>query len=250
VILVTTPIRVFYGEGDVVTGDLLKGGGTNVSSTITNNNVLRVLDGNRNKLANKNNIINGTTNNSYQTNLTNQQLHSSLQELNNNSNNNNNKNVVKENGGKLKQSISLTSIFNQFADIVTLEDGDDQNENQISTFDRKNAAVQISLSSDFASKDPKSKWEAILYSNNLYLQIPANCLVETSKEAFVNLLEYAEEELKCQNVVLCLDKSCVEKSNNLIRMFMYFGFYALSPSHPLTPQNASDSLLFMAYSFE
>jgi len=215
-----------------------------VSQSI-NGGVLRAVDGNRTntKLTNKHNIINGTNGNNnqlnngnYQTNLsTQQQFAHSLQELNNN------------NGGKQQQTnASLAALFDQFTKVVTLDEIEDQNENRNAS---KKSAIQLNLACDFASKDQKGKWEAILYDNNLYLQIPAGVLFETSKEAFVNLLEYAEEELKCQNVVICLDKSCVEKSKNLIRMFMYFGFYALAPSHPLAPENASDSLLFMAYSF-
>ena len=262
-----------------------------VSQAAINGGVLRVVDGNRSntKLTNKNNIINGTNNSNnqlnsnYSTNLaTQQQFTGSLQELNNN-----------VGGGKQQQqqpnNTSLAALFDQFTEVVTLDEIEDQNENLNSS---KKTAVQLNLACDFASKDQKAKWEAILYDNNLYLQIPAGVLFETSKEAFVNLLEYAEEELKCQNVVICLDKNCVEKckydrhfadhldqslspfldqswsstsslsmanrilflprpstAKNLIRMFMYFGFYALSPSHSLTPENASDSLLFMAYSF-
>lgn len=192
---------------------------------MSSNQVLRAVDNNRTntKLTNKNNIINGK-----------HQSSNCLNELNNQS--------PKEQGGKF---VSLASLFGQFADLVTLEELEDQNENLNST---KNTAILLNLNCDFTSS--KSKWEAILYQKNLYLQIPAGVLFETSKEAFVNLLEYAEEELKCQNVVICLDKNSVEKSNNLIRMFMYFGFNALSPAHPLTPKNTSDTLLLMAYSFE
>lgn len=184
-----------------------------VSQTAINGGVLRAVDGNRSntKLTNKNNIINGANNSSsnqlnnssnYSTNLTTQQQFAqSLQELNNN-----------VGGGKQQQqqpnNTSLSALFDQFTEVVTLDEIEDQNENLNSS---KNTAVLLNLACDFASKDQKSKWEAILYANNLYLQIPAGVLFETSKEAFVNLLEYAEEELKCQNVVICLDKNCVEK---------------------------------------
>ena len=32
-----------------------------------------------------------------------------------------------------------------------------------------------------------------------------------------------------------------------MRMFMYFGFEMLPPTHPLVPKDATDSGLFMAY---
>lgn len=161
-----------------------------------------MVDGNRSntKLANKNNIINGTNNSNYQINLTSQQQYAnSLQELNNN-----------VGGGKQQpaSNTSLAALFEQFTEVVTLDEIEDQNENLNSS---KHTAILLNLACDFASKDQKAKWEAILYDNNLYLQIPAGVLFETSKEAFVNLLEYAEEELKCQNVVICLNKNCVEK---------------------------------------
>lgn len=184
-----------------------------MSSTITNSSVLRVVDNNRTntKLTNKSNIINGTTqlnnnnnsNNHYQTNLT-TQTHGSLPELTN-------KRSTKDAGD---QHTSLATIFDQFTHVIRInESGDDQNENQDSTTTSgKSTAVLLNLACDFtSSKNSKSNWEAILYMNNLYLQIPAGVLFETSKEAFVDLLQYAEEELKCQNVVICLDKNCVEK---------------------------------------
>jgi len=257
VIPVTTSRTRQSGIPDVISGKGL----SKVSSINGGSNILRVVDSNRSntKFANKNNIINGTTHNShyhtnYSTTQQKQQLNSSLQELNKNEGSLEGA-LVKEN----RQYTSLSTIFDQFAEVITLDESGEESENSSSSssssstsggVDRK-TAVLLNLACDFTStKDQKSKWEAILFNNNLYLQIPAGVLFETSKEAFVNLLEYAEEELKCQNVVICLDKSCVEKSNNLIRMFMYFGFYALSPSHPLAPKNATDSMLFMAYSFE
>lgn len=167
------------------------------TNKVSSNQVLRAVDNNRTntKLTNKNNIINGKN-----------QSSNYLNELNNNQS-------PKEQGGKF---VSLASLFGQFTDLITLEELEDQNENLNSS---KNTAILLNLNCDFTSS--KSKWEAILYQNNLYLQIPAGVLFETSKEAFVNLLEYAEEELKCQNVLICLDKNSVEKCkyiNNNIKM--------------------------------
>jgi len=241
VIAVTTSATRLCGAPDVTSG---KSNLKECKVSSKNNSVLRVVDNNctNTKSKNKNNIINGTTN---------QQLANNLQKSNKNCHSNR---LVQDASGKLekqKTHISLASLFDQFTEVVILDNIEDQNENLNSSTISKNApAIQLNLACDFTSDDKKSKWEAILYQNNLYLQIPAGVLFETSKEAFVNLLEYAEEELKCQNVIICLDKNSVKKSNNLIRMFMYFGFYALTPSHPLAPKNASDSLLFMAYSFE
>jgi len=247
ILVVTTSLTRHCGAPDVANINE-----KNNNSKVSKNGVLRTVDSklSNTKLTNKNNIINGTANqlNHYQPNLTaQQQLNNLQQELN--SNLKFQKTQKKQVNKKSDQeTTSLSNLFSKFAEIVKLDD-EDQNENLNST--SKNQAILLNLACDFTTKDQKSKWEALLYNNNLYLQIPADILFETSKEAFVNLLEYAEEELKCQNVIICLDKNCVEKSNNLMRMFMYFGFYALSPSHPLTANaKASDNLLFMAYSFE
>lgn len=69
--------------------------------------------------------------------------------------------------------------------------------------------------------------QALLWSKSLYIQV-TDTLVNMSKEVFVNLLEYAEEELECENVILCIPKS-MSGINLLIRMFMYFGFVKLAP---------------------
>jgi len=86
-----------------------------------------------------------------------------------------------------------------------------------------------------------------LWRENLYLQIPNGIIVERSKEAFVSLLEFGEEELLCSHIVVCFSKNRNER-NMLMRMFMFFGFVALPPNHPLAPMDASDEILYMAYS--
>jgi hypothetical protein len=91
-------------------------------------------------------------------------------------------------------------------------------------------------------------WEATLVSDTLYVELPAGILPEGSKESLVTLLEYAEEKLKCRNVVCCFNKSRVDRVS-LLRVFNFFGFQILPPSHPLVVSPAQD-LLFMAYTIE
>lgn len=57
-------------------------------------------------------------------------------------------------------------------------------------------------------------WDAVFWSGNLYIHLPNNMVMEGSKEAFIELLEYAEEELVCNNVVICFKKNRTDKSNN------------------------------------
>jgi len=94
----------------------------------------------------------------------------------------------------------------------------------------------------------REKWDAVVWQNNLYLQVPNGSLVGTSKEAFVALLDYAEE-MRCANVLICLPKLRPEK-NQWMRMFSFFGFDTLPPNHPLVPMATSDDLVFMAYHIE
>jgi len=91
-------------------------------------------------------------------------------------------------------------------------------------------------------------WEATLVGDSLYVELPAVILPEGSKESLVTLLEYAEEKLKCKNVVCCFNKSRVDRVS-LLRVFNFFGFQILPPGHPLVVSPAQD-LLFMAYTIE
>lgn len=92
-------------------------------------------------------------------------------------------------------------------------------------------------------------WEGLIVERNLYLDIPAGVGVERNKEAFVTLLEFAEEQLGCQTVVVCLVKNSPDRAI-LMRMFMFMGFVLLPPRHVLTPNDAPDSALYLAYSIE
>lgn len=84
-------------------------------------------------------------------------------------------------------------------------------------------------------------WQAMLYSKSLYLK-PGESLPDGSKEAFVSLLEYAEEFLKCQHIFVCFRKPAVTKA--LIRTFMFLGFTLLPPKHPKSPPGDFISLLY------
>ncbi|RWS27091.1 hypothetical protein B4U80_13732 [Leptotrombidium deliense] len=78
--------------------------------------------------------------------------------------------------------------------------------------------------------------------------LPKVSLAGSSKEAFVALLDYAEE-MGMANVVICQPKNRIEK-NQWMRMFSFFGFVTLPPNHPLAPMATSDDLVLMAYHIE
>jgi len=90
-------------------------------------------------------------------------------------------------------------------------------------------------------------WDTLFMDGNLYVEIPQGILPEGSKESFVTLLEYAEEELKCSHVIVCFKKSRSDRAS-LVRTFMFLGFVPVAPGNPLVP-NLGD-LLFMAYAIE
>lgn len=55
------------------------------------------------------------------------------------------------------------------------------------------------------------KWSALLFKGTLYLSVPNGLVVERSKEAFVTLLEFAEEQLDCSAIVVYFEKNRPER---------------------------------------
>jgi ornithine decarboxylase antizyme 1 len=64
-------------------------------------------------------------------------------------------------------------------------------------------------------------------------------LCNGSKEAFVSLLEYAEDVLHCEHVIICLDKNSTNPRDTkmAIRNFLFLGFQPLAPGHEFVPSN-------------
>lgn len=91
------------------------------------------------------------------------------------------------------------------------------------------------------------KWDTLLVSKTLVIEIPPGNLPDGSKESFVTLLEYAEEKLGCKKVIVCFKKSCKERET-LIRTFMFLGFVLVSPgTHQLARSN---DRMYMSYSID
>ena len=79
-------------------------------------------------------------------------------------------------------------------------------------------------------------WDAVMWRSRLYVSVSSQQLSEGSKDAFVSLLEYAEDNLRCSHVVICLDKSLGEKNlKSVVRNFLFLGFQPLAPGHELLP---------------
>lgn len=91
------------------------------------------------------------------------------------------------------------------------------------------------------------RWEGVLWRGRLYLEVPSRLVQTGSKEGFVALLEYAEEELQCSHVILALSKERADRAD-VVRTFMFLGFSVLPPGHELIPTNSHN--LFLACSLE
>ena len=112
---------------------------------------------------------------------------------------------------------------------------------------------------DDSAHDELPGWEAVLWRSRLYVSVTPETLTNGSKEAFVSLLEYAEDVLECSHVVVCLGKPSYLPNNNFelldnnrasnkvdmndkeikmaVRNFMFLGFQPLAPGHEFMPSN-------------
>jgi len=102
-------------------------------------------------------------------------------------------------------------------------------------------------------------WDAVLWRQRLYVSVTPAALSNGSKEAFVSLLEYAEDVLEVTHVVVCfgrramggMKRAGVSSSPAIaatasfaspdeakaIRNFMFLGFQPLAPGHEFMPSN-------------
>ena len=74
----------------------------------------------------------------------------------------------------------------------------------------KNHPVKISFRYPLTSQTVLT-WDTTLMRDNLYIGIPEGCLPDASKEAFVELLEFAEEKLHCQFAIVYFKKDRVDR---------------------------------------
>jgi len=89
------------------------------------------------------------------------------------------------------------------------------------------------------------KWDTVLQGDKLYIEVPNGLLPDASKDAFVALLEYAEEVLRCTHAIVCFKKDRVDRAT-LIRTFMFLGFYVAPPNSELV-LNSHEDFVSMVY---
>jgi len=89
-------------------------------------------------------------------------------------------------------------------------------------------------------------WSGQLLDNGdtLVLHVPNGALPDGSKEIFVRILEYAEEELGCERVLVWFDKNTSDRAL-FIRTFMYFGFSLLAPDMIPHPIDSAHSIVMV-----
>ena len=88
------------------------------------------------------------------------------------------------------------------------------------------------------AEDNNAGWDAVLWKGRLYVLVDSAQMTDSgSKEAFVALLEYAEEVLEVSHVIVCIDKTQSAATKMAIRNFLFLGFQPLAPGHEFLPTN-------------
>jgi len=89
-------------------------------------------------------------------------------------------------------------------------------------------------------------WSVKLRNDSLYVELPQQ-LNKESKETFVNLLEFADDTLRCKHVIVYFNKTRSDRAS-LVKTFMFLGFHILSPDNTLmTSDDKQEDQLYMVY---
>lgn len=94
-------------------------------------------------------------------------------------------------------------------------------------------------------------WDTLMIGRTLFVEVPSNMLMESSRTSFVSLLELAEEELCCSKVVVCFKKNHRDR-DKLIQAFKFMGFELATVAagvHHLTASVPSD-VMYLSYCVE
>jgi len=98
--------------------------------------------------------------------------------------------------------------------------------------------VRNGLPRAISAKDNQHGWDALVWQCRLYVLVDVSQMNDSgSKEAFVALLEYAEEVLECSHVIVCFEKCQSTNTKMAIRNFLFLGFQPLAPGHEYLPTN-------------
>lgn len=145
---------------------------------------------------------------------------------------------------------AASCILKQNDDTSSESDSEDDLISQIVT---QKSPTRITIKLHVTDKI-SSSWDSVLDhdTNILYVALPKQLTHEASKQSFLSLLEFAEEKLDCDGVVLCIRKDRPDRAN-LVKTFLFLGFSPLNPKSPLAPpqmQGQNDEHLFLIYNIE
>lgn len=84
--------------------------------------------------------------------------------------------------------------------------------------------------------------------STLALLVPSqqSAVATLSREKFVKLLDFAEEELRCERVLVCFEKRAVDTRQGLPRALKCIGFTVLPPDC-FPPALDKDAVFAMVY---
>lgn len=126
--------------------------------------------------------------------------------------------------------------------VVCSQDGKSHHNNNVSEMvDAASFGARITFKFQLCERTAVV-WDAVFLKDSLYLK-PGDALPDGSKEAFVALLEYTEEYLRCKQIFVCFNKEVIDKAA-LIRTFMFLGFSVVPANHPMAPQGNYFSLVY------
>lgn len=135
-------------------------------------------------------------------------------------------------------SSELDYVVSQNGDIQSLYSDDDCQE-VVKQILEHEQPIRIAIKLH-VTENTYTNWETILnpVNNILYVAMP-NLPAPGSKQTFMSLLEFAEEKLEVDAVVMCIPKSLPDRKI-FLEAFMFMGFEALSRHSPLAPPSAED----------
>ncbi|KAH8238719.1 hypothetical protein KR038_007762, partial [Drosophila bunnanda] len=98
--------------------------------------------------------------------------------------------------------------------------------------------VQISIKLH-VTEDQYTNWNTILnpVNNLLYVALPNNLPPAGSKQTFISLLEFAEDKLEVDGIVMAMAKDQPDRAR-LVEAFLFMGFEPLSRKAPQAPPGA------------
>lgn len=129
-------------------------------------------------------------------------------------------------GQPIKSSVPLEESFGGVVDLDGMWD-------DLEYDGEAKLEFQFNVGGDNNDGEEEIRWKArLLPEGRLLVEIPNSCLPKGSKESFVSLMEFAEEVLECDQILIKFSKDRQDRAS-LIRTFLYFGFQLVSPNDPM-----------------